>query len=136
MRLRVSGFIAAPSDNFGQEQIIYRTPDGTEQRLCLFSRQKNKTSVTFEVSPGIYEFAFYNTKENNIAIINLKFEVQNGYVKPYDYTFAKYDILQQCDLKIHFLRNEIEVLGAGMQIAATGTVNSGTPLALASASFD
>lgn len=136
VRLRVSGFIAAPSDNFGQEQIIYRTSDGTEQRLCLFSRQKNKTSVTFEVSPGIYEFSFYNTAKNNVAVINLKFEVQNGYVKPYDYTLAKYDILQQCDLKIHFLRNEIEVLGAGMQIAATGTVSSGTALALASASFD
>ena len=69
-------------------------------------------------------------------MINLKLEAQNGYIKPYDYTLAKYDILQQCDLKIHFLRNEIEVIGAGMQIAAAGTVVSGTALALASASFD
>lgn len=136
VRLRLSGFIAAPSDNLGQEQIIYRASGGDEHRLCFFSRQKNKTSVTFELTPGIYELAFYNTKESNIAMINLKLEVQNGYIKPYDYTLVKNDILQQCDLKIHFLRNEIEVLGAGMQIAATGTVSSGTLLATASSTFE
>lgn len=136
VRLRLSAFIVAASDNFGQEQIIYRKSDATEYRLCLFSRQKNKTSITFELEPGIYEFSFYNTNNNNIAALNLKLEVQNGYVAPYDYTFAKYDILAQCDLKLHFLRNRVEVEGAGLQIAPTGTVSSGTALALASASFE
>ena len=137
VRLRVSAFITASEGSFGQEQIIYRKiSDSSEHRLCLFSRPNNKTSVTFELEPGVYEFSFYNTSNRYIAAINLKFESQNGYVKPYDYVLEKSNLLQICDLKIHFLRDGIEVIGAGIQAAATGSIESGVIVATASASFD
>ena len=134
--LRLSLIAVSNDDDFGQEQIAYRELGGTEKRLCLFSRQKNKTSITFELEEGIYQFAFYNTKSHNLCAVNFKLEVLNGYVAPYDYSFKPSNLVQKHDLKIHFLRNSIEVIGSGLQIAQTGEVISGTTLLVASNSFE
>lgn len=136
VRIRLSGFVVGNSQTFGQQQITYRASDNTEYRLCLFNRAKNKTSIVAELDPGIYEFGFYNTTAIDIAIVNLKLEVQNGYAAPYDYVFTKNELLAQCDFKAHFLRDGVEVFGAGLQAAATGTIASGSTLAISTASFD
>lgn len=127
VRLRISLICTSNSDNFGQQQIIYRK-DGKEHRLCLFSRQKNCTSITFEVDEGILQFAFYNTNNNNIGTINLKLEVQNGNIEPVGYYFKQSSLVQKTDLVLYFLRNGIRIQGSGLQIAETGTVQSGTVL--------
>lgn len=134
VRLRLSGIVTSDNDNFGQQQIIYRT-NGIEHRLCLFSRQKNLTSITFEINEGSIQFAFYNTKANNIGAVNLKLEVQNGYVQPDGFFFKKSDIVQKQDIILYFLRNEVRIQGSGLQIAATGTVQSGTVLLESYATF-
>lgn len=134
--LRLSLFAATNSNDFGQEQIIYRkSSDNTEHRLCLFSRQKNKTSITFEIEEGLYQFAFYNTKLHDLCAINFKLEILNGYATPYDYAFKPSDLVANYNLKIHFLRDSVEVIGSGLQIAQTGTVASGTTLLESYSSF-
>lgn len=129
IRIRISLLTVADTTDFGQEQIIYRNvSDNTEHRLCLFSRQKNITSVTFEIDEGIYQIAFYNTKSHAIAAINMKLEIQNGIANPYGHTFKPSNIVQTSDLKIYFLKKYVKVIGSGLQIAPTGTVESGTVL--------
>lgn len=134
--LRLSLFAVADNNDFGQQQIAYRKAPDTERRLCLFSRQKNKTSITFELEEGIYQFAFYNTKSHNLCAVNFKLEVQNGYVTPYDYNFKLSNLVQNRDLTIHFLRDSVEVIGSGLQIAQTGDIVSGTTLLESYASFE
>lgn len=134
--LRLSLFAVADKNDFGQQQIAYRKAPSTERRLCLFSRQKNKTSITFELEEGIYQFAFYNTKSLNLCAVNFKLEVQNGYVTPYDYNFKLSNLVQNRDLTIHFLRDSVEVIGSGLQMAPTGDIVSGTTLLESYSSFD
>lgn len=136
IRLRLSGFVSSESDDFGQTQILYRHyPDKAETRLCFFSRQKNKTSVTFELPPGYYDFGFYNTNNHSLAVTNFKLEVQNGTVIPNDYRLNKTELLSSCDLIINFLTDGIFVKGPGVQAAETGTIESGSILATCSDSF-
>lgn len=135
IRLRISGIFTSKTEQFGQQQIAYRSDKG-EHRLCLFSRQKNNTSATFELDEGLYQFGFYNTNSNDVGIINLKLEIQNGNINPYAYTFKPSDLVKQSDLKIFFLRNEVRVKGSGIQIAEAGTVQSGTVLLEAYNTFE
>lgn len=128
IRLRISAIIESKNENFGQQQIAYRQENGAEHRLCLFSRQKNSTSITFEVDEGTIQLSFYNTNANEIAAINFKLEVQNGNVLPFNFNFKKSNLLQQNTLYVSFTRDGIAVKG-GLQIAETGTVESGTVLA-------
>jgi hypothetical protein len=129
IKLRISGIFTSNADNFGQQQIIYReNKTNKESRLCLFSRQKNNTSITFELDEGLYQFGFYNTNKNNIAAINLKLEIQNGHIAPFAFTFKPSNLVSKSDLKIYFLRDEVKIEGCGLQIAATGAVESGTVL--------
>lgn len=137
IRIRLSLVPVADTTDFGEEQIIYRNiSDNTEHRLCLFSRHRNITSITFEIGEGTYQFAFYNTKSHSIAACNMKLEVQNGHLNPYGYSFKPSDLVQQQDLKLFFLKNGVKVVGSGLQIAATGTVTSGTAILEAYSSFD
>lgn len=136
VRLRISGIVVASDDDINQLQISYTQSGVGEKRLCLFSRLKNKTSVTIELEPGLYRIGFYNTKAKNMAMINMKIETQNGDITPYAYTLQKNELLAQCDLRIHFLRDSIQVLGAGIQIAPTGSVTSGTVIATCASPLD
>lgn len=136
VRLRLSGFCAVEAEPFGQTQIIYRTADKLEHRLCLFSRQKNKTSITFEIEPGVYEFSFYNTNAKDMAFINMKLEVQNGYAKPFDYVLEKTSLLAICDLSVNFLRDRVQVHGSGVQAAESGSIVSSSALASCSNQFN
>lgn len=136
VRIRLSLFVIAEQEDFGQEQILIRkSPGDSEQRLCLFSRQKNKTSITYELEEGNYQIAFFNTKSLSISAVNMKLEVQNGYVKPFAYTFKPSNLVQKSDLKIYFLKNCVKVTGCGLQIAETGEVVSGTTLLESNVSF-
>lgn len=137
VKIRLSLIIESKTNNFGQQQIIYRkSGESTEHRLCLFSRQKNITSITFEITDGSYQLSFYNTNANDIAAINMKFECLNGIILPFDYSFKSSDLVQQNDLKLHFLRDKVEIVGAGLQIAETGNITSGTTLLVAHDSFE
>lgn len=136
VRLRISGIVVTEDNNFNQIQIAYTKSGEGEKRLCLFSRQKNKTSVTIELEPGLYRLGLYNKGSKNMAIMNMKIETQNGTISPYEYVLSKTDLLTQCDLKIHFLRNSIEVIGPGVQIAPTGSVVSGTVIATCASFFE
>lgn len=135
IKLRISAIIESENKDFGQQQIAYRM-NGIEHRLCLFSRQKNNTSVTFEVDEGTIQFAFYNTKNNNIAAMNFKLEIMNGNIEPVGYYFKPSDLIQKNDLVIFFLRNGVKIKGSGLQIAETGNVQSGTVLMECYSSFN
>lgn len=137
MKIRLSLIVESNTGNFGQQQIAYRkSGESTEHRLCLFSRQKNITSVTFELTEGSYQLSFYNTNANDIAAINMKMEGLNGIIFPFDYDFKESDLVQKHNLKLHFLRDRVEIVGAGLQIAETGNVTSGTPLLTTYNSFE
>lgn len=114
VRIRVSGICTIEGESFKQQQIALTDSTGAQTRLCLFSRQKTRTSVTFEVDEGDYSLAFYNTGEITSAWVDFKIECQNGYIVPFDYTLTAVEgKATNVNLAINFCRDGMHLKGTG-----------------------
>lgn len=136
VRVRVSGICAVEGDTFNQQQIALTDSAGAQSRLCLFSRQKTRTSVTFEVDAGDYTLAFYNTGEITSAWIDFKIECQNGYIVPYDYVLSAVDgKATDVNLTVNFCRDGMHLKGTGFILGESANAVYQTKLLQSDAQF-
>lgn len=139
-RIRLSGIFTASESNFDKIQLaLYSKNTDTYERVSLFSRQKTMTSVVLELDNGSYAFQLYNTGGvQHMAIIGLKLEVQNGYLKPYDYKISPVSgKLDRIDLILHFLKSGLELVSTkGALTTSSGNIVSGDIIGICDTYFD
>lgn len=131
-------YITSLSALTGRTQIALCDEIGNEiKQISYYSRPNTKTRITFNISSGTYSFRLWNENENTMALIDFKMFIANGTLSPRDYIFTGNSLINNADLRFNFLKDGILIKSKnGIQIAASGTVNSGTVLGTLAPAFD